>query len=155
MDNIVESRAMLTVTHAMSFGTVGGNSIQKSNWFKHPDSVDDYWWQVTSDVENQVATISIMVDKDRNIFCEANSENLETPFIICANECKVYKKALGPGHRMLSKFLVPEATPFNVHRVSLASFAFSYADCKHYIGCYIIIFTLLLTLAGCSDTETS
>lgn len=110
---------MLTVTHAMSFMTSGGNCVKKSNWFKHPDSMDDYWWQVTSDVENQVATISIMVEKDRNVLADANPENLDTPFVICANESKVYKKALGPGNRAMSKFLMPETTPFNVHRIAV------------------------------------
>lgn len=120
MEKAVESRAMLTVTHAMSFVTsIAGNCVRKSQWFKHPDSLDDCWWLVTSDVENQMATISIMVEKSRNILSEANSELLDVPFIICANECKVYKKVTGPGQQTMSKFLLPGTKPFNVHRVRL------------------------------------
>ncbi|KAK3907597.1 Speckle-type POZ protein [Frankliniella fusca] len=114
-----ETPAMLTVTHAMSFVTsCGGNCVKKSQWFKHPNSVDDYWWQVTSDVENQAATISIMVEKDRNIFTDSNPEPLSPPFIICANECKVYRKILGPGQPTMATFLLPESTSFTVHRVT-------------------------------------
>lgn len=120
MEGTVESRAMLTVTHAMSFVTNrGGNCVRKSQWFKHPDSVDDCWWQVTSDVENQVATISIMVEKIRNIFSDANPEVLDSPFVVCANECKIYKKIEGPNQQPLSKFLLPVSTQFNVQQVSV------------------------------------
>lgn len=112
----VDRRAMLTVSHAMTFETHWHKEgVEISEWFKHPHSTDDYWWQIAAEIQNQEATMSIMVEKESRISTSRSSRILPTSFVVCSLELKVFKKFIG--HQKMNKYLLPETMSYGVYKV--------------------------------------